>query len=133
MAKTLLAQIGFQPALPRYSCDACLRKRGERESTAQAFGNASLTDWIPACAGMAMAREHGHKVRNKGSLPLRDVKNKDRSDYVYENKRQMTICQAVLQPNLQFCAVIRGEITVFGQKKGDLWDLKAVKDRGSDK
>jgi hypothetical protein len=86
MANTLFTQIMFQPAPPRHSREACPRKRGERESAAQAFGNASLTDWIPACAGMAMAREHGHQVRNKGSLPLRDVKNDDRSDYVYENK-----------------------------------------------
>jgi hypothetical protein len=86
MAKTLLMQIGFQSAFPRHSREACPRERGEPESTAQAFRNASLTDWIPACAGMAIAREHGHQVRNRGSLPLRDVKNEDRSDYVYENK-----------------------------------------------
>jgi hypothetical protein len=121
MAKTLLERIGFQPSLPRHSHEACPRKCGELESTAQAFGNASLTDWIPACAGMTMTRECGHQFRNRGSLPLRDVKNDDRSDYVYENKLQMTICHAILQPDLQFCAVIRGEITVFRRKNSEFW------------
>jgi hypothetical protein len=125
MAKTLLMQIGFQPALPRHSREAC--PPGERESTTQASGNASLMDWVPACAGMTMARECGHQVRNRGSLPLRDIKNEDRSGDVYENKCHMTICHAVLQPGLRFCAAIRGEITVFRQKKRDLWDLKARK------
>ena len=32
------------------------------------------------------ARECGHQVRNRGNLAPRDVKNEDRSDYVYENK-----------------------------------------------
>ena len=77
MAKMLLTQIGFQPALPRHSREACPRERGERESaTAQAIRNASLTDWIPACAGMAMARECGDQVRNRGSLPLEMLKMK---------------------------------------------------------
>jgi hypothetical protein len=133
MAKTLLTQIGFEPALPRHSRETCPRERRERESTAQAFRNASLTDWISVCGGMTTARECGHQVRSRGSLPLRDVKNEDRSGDVYENNGQMTICHAVLQPDLQFCAVIRGEIAVFRQKKTDLLDLKAGKDRGSDK
>jgi hypothetical protein len=45
----------------------------------------------------------------------------------------MTICHAILQPGLQFLAVIRGEIAVFRQEKTDLWDLKTRNDKGSEK
>ena len=68
-----------------YCREGCPRESAEREIYSQAFGNVLLTDWIPACAGMTMARECGHQVRNRGRLPLRDVKNEDRSDYVHEN------------------------------------------------
>jgi hypothetical protein len=88
MAKMLLTQIGFQPALPRHSREACAREHGERESAAQAFGNASLTDWIPACAGMITARECGDQVRNRGSLPLEMLKMKiDPAMYMKTNEQ----------------------------------------------
>jgi hypothetical protein len=45
----------------------------------------------------------------------------------------VTICDAILQPDLQFCAAIRGEITVFRQKKMDFAGLKGQKGQGSDK
>jgi hypothetical protein len=130
MAKTLLTQIGFQPALPRHSREACSRKRGERDSAAQAFGNASLTDRIPTCAEMTMAREWGHQVRNLGNLPLRDVKNDDRSDYVYENKGTMTICHAVLQTDLQFAQQFEAKLPVFRHKKKGFVGLKGRKGQG---
>ncbi len=62
------------------------------------------------------------KVR-RGALIRRDVKNEGRSGDVYENTREMTICQAIFRPFLQkipeFCDNPRQSIGIVGGKYAD--------------
>jgi hypothetical protein len=74
-------------------------------------GNAVLMRGkIPASASYD-AQECSHQSPKRGTLALRDVKNEDRSDYVYENKGEQTQC---LVRKSAFCTKI-GQFRDNGQ------------------